>query len=309
MIGQAPRGKSVRENAAMQILPSIDDYFANDLPFKGSLPEHVKRILPEIRRSQAVLKSGPQLDVTVQSNFSFSKCAKRDSERKRNKALKGVTKVEDRHMSYLSFMGIEDKSNSISCSKDHPKTITNPNQPRFLCCTFCSYSETNKNNMILHLKAHTADNPMHQCSLCRQSPCYKERQYRHIDNWLVNHMEGMFQFIQPDPVTRSDLQCPLYRRLSNSNNITTYEFYTYSELVEQISVHIGGHSLLCDLCASNQRTSSERVPNNIIQAMKQLIFKHRTNEMVQSVTSEWYPGKSLEPHHIELIKKLFVDCG
>jgi hypothetical protein len=31
--------------------------------------------------------------------------------------------------------------------------------------------------------------------------------------------------------------------------------------------------------------------------------------MVQSVTSEWYPGKSLEPHHIKLIRKLFVDCG
>ncbi len=178
-------------------------------------------------------------------------------------------------MSYLSFMGIKDKSNSISCSKNHPQTITHQNQPRFLCCTFCSCSETNKNNMILHLKAHTADNPMHQCSLCCQPPCYKERQFRHIDNWPVYHMEGMFQFIQPDLVTRSDLQCPLCRRLSKSNIITTYGFYTYSELVEQISVHIGGHSLLCDLCASNQRYSIERVPNDTIQAMKQLIFKHK----------------------------------
>jgi len=163
--------------------------------------------------------------------------------------------------------------------------------------------------MIFYLKAHTVDKPLHQCLLSCQSPCHKERQYRHIDNWIVYHMEGMFLFVQPDPVTRSDLQGPLCGRLSESNDITTHGFHTYSVLVKHILVHISDQSLLCDLCASNYRYSIKRVPNDTIQAMKYPIFKHRTNEMVQSVISEWYPGKSLKPHHIKLIRKLFVDFG
>jgi len=83
VVGQVPKGKSVQENAAMPILPLLDDYFANDILFKGSITEHVRRILPEIRRGQAVSKSALQ-DMIVQSNFSFSKYTRCDYEKKRN---------------------------------------------------------------------------------------------------------------------------------------------------------------------------------------------------------------------------------
>ena len=333
VIGQAPKGKSVRENAAMQILPLLEDYFANDVPFKGSLPEHIKRILPEIRRSQANLKAKTQqCEIAHNNNFSFSKCAKRDYERrKRKQAIKGSIKMEEKHMSYLAYVGIEDKSTnsnfvfkepSASCQRSKSIKPIKPIEPiepiepipRILCCVFCDYSDTNKDKMILHLMAHAVDNPIHHCMPppnCK-TPCLKERQYRHINNWPLCYVEGLFQFVHPDPVVVvNGLQCPLCKRLSESNNLTTYEFYTYSELVEHIWVHIGGHSLLCNLCASTHRYSIERVPNDTIQAMKHLKFKHGTaaNELIQAVTSDWHPGNSLETHHIELIRKHFYDCG
>jgi hypothetical protein len=64
VIEQASRGISVRENAAIQISPLLDDYFVNDVPFKDSLPvvygslEGGGKVRYEVRVSKMVKEIG-----------------------------------------------------------------------------------------------------------------------------------------------------------------------------------------------------------------------------------------------------------
>ncbi|CAK9251940.1 unnamed protein product [Sphagnum jensenii] len=170
--GQAEKGRSVRENAAMKILPLLDNFFSNEVPFRDSLPEHVMSALAHSKRK-----------------------APQDS-------------------------GAE-----------------------------------------------------------------------------------------PGPVVKGPLQCPLCKRLCELNNNKTSGHHTYSELVDHIWVHIGGHSLLCNLCGSTHRISLERVPNDTIQAMKHLKLKHRSIPSIQTLVTDWHPGNPLGSQHIKLIRKCFEDCG
>jgi hypothetical protein len=49
--GRAEKGRSVKENTVMRILPLLDNFFSNEVRFRDSLSEHVMKALAQSKRN------------------------------------------------------------------------------------------------------------------------------------------------------------------------------------------------------------------------------------------------------------------